>query len=409
LAALADYALVTGAAAATTAVATPLVLRVAISHGWLVEPDAHRLHARPTPALGGIAMWAGLCVGLLVAWSRPGFDQVFSTPTEVIGIFVAATVIFAVGLLDDLRPVSAPAKLAGVVLAGSVLTFAGVSIIVFRVPFFDLLLLSPDWSALLTVVWVVAVANAVNLIDGLDGLAAGTVGIAAATLFLYTLRLTDAGVLLDENPAAIVAVIAVGLCVGFLPHNFHPAKIFMGDSGALLLGLLLAASTIMVGGRTSDPFSGQAFFFFAPVTIPVVILAVPLLDTILAFSRRTLRRRSFAEADREHLHHRLMQLGHGHRRTVVIMWGWTLLLSAFVLIPTYTGTGDAFVPLGLIALALLLYSIFHSRIPTFFPRRRRQDAGPDDLTGKEEPDPIIEITEDPPIDVSTTQTDLDER
>ncbi|MCH7788991.1 MAG: undecaprenyl/decaprenyl-phosphate alpha-N-acetylglucosaminyl 1-phosphate transferase [Acidobacteria bacterium] len=407
MAALVDYALVTGAAGATTAVATPIVWRVAVKHGWVVEPDGHRLHAKPTPALGGIAMWLGLCAGLLVAWSRQGFDEVFSTPTELIGVFAAATVIFAVGLLDDVRPVSAPAKLAGVVLAGSVLTYAGVSIIVFRVPFFDLLLLSADWSALLTVVWVVAITNAVNLIDGLDGLAAGTVAIAAATLFLYTLRLTDAGVLLEENPAAVVSVIAVGLCVGFLPHNFHPAKIFMGDSGALLLGLLMAASTIMVGGRTAAPFSGQAFFFFAPVTIPLLILAVPLLDTILAFSRRTLRRRSFAQADREHLHHRLMQLGHGHRRTVVIMWSWTLLLSAFVLIPTYTGTGDAFVPIGIAALALLLYSIFHSRLPALVGVRGRHN---DEQTTPAEVDDsgaLIDNDKTQSTGTSTTQSDLD--
>ncbi len=370
---LVDYAVVTAAAATTTLVTTPVVRRVSIRRGLVVEPDGHRLHPEPTPALGGIAMWLGLLVGVAVAWSLPGFEELFATPTEIIGILVATTTIFAVGLLDDLRPVSAPAKLAGVVLAGSVLSFAGVSILVFRVPFFDLLLLSPDWSSLLTVVWVVAITNAVNLIDGLDGLAAGTVGIAAATLFLYTLQLTDAGVLLADNPAGVTAVIALGICLGFLPHNFHPARIFMGDSGALQLGLLMAAATIMVGGRSAAPFSGQAFFFFAPVTIPLLILAVPLLDTVLAFFRRTLRRRSFAEADREHLHHRLMHLGHGHRRAVVIMWAWTLLLSGFVLYPTYTGSGDAFVPLGIAALALLLYSVFHSRLPGLV-RIRRADA-----------------------------------
>lgn len=238
----------------------------------------------------------------------------------------------------------------------------GVSILVFRVPFFDLLFLSADWSALVTVLWVVGMANAVNLIDGLDGLAAGIIAIGAGTFLLYALRLGDEGVLDPANPGALWAVIALGVCIGFLPHNVHPARIFMGDGGALLLGLLMAASTMSVGGRSTGEFSGQTFFFFAPIFIPLVILGVPVLDTAFAIVRRAARRKGLSAPDKEHLHHRLMRLGHGHRRSVLILWGWTALLSAFVLYPTYTGEGDAIVPIGIAALALGLFTLLHPRL-----------------------------------------------
>ena len=164
-----------------------------------------------------------------------------------------------------------------------------------------------------------------------------------------------------------MAIIAVGVCLGFLPHNAHPARIFMGDAGALFLGLLLAASTILVGGRTADQFSGQTFFFFAPLVIPFVILGVPMLDIALAVVRRAARRTSIAMPDKEHLHHRLMRLGHGQRRAVFILWAWTAVLAGFVLAPTYTNEGNALVPFGIAALALVLYAIFH---PTAREARR---------------------------------------
>ena len=301
----------------------------------------------------------GLLAALLTAWQMSEFDAVFASGTELLGVAFAAVWIFGVGVYDDLRDISAPAKIAGMVVAASILSFAGVSLLFFRVPFFELVTLSSDWSALLTVIWVVGMANAVNLIDGLDGLAAGIVAIASATFFLYALRLGDAEIIFTGNPGALIAIITLGLVVGFLPHNVHPAKIFMGDGGALLLGLLMAASTMSVGGRTSAGFYGQSYFFFAPIFIPLVILAVPFVDVLFAIIRRTVSGQGVASADLGHLHHRLVRLGHGHRRSVVIMWLWTALLSGFVLYPTYTGEGDAIVPLGIGALGLLLFTVFH--------------------------------------------------
>ena len=200
--------------------------------------------------------------------------------------------------------------------------------------------MSADWSYLISVIWVVGMANAINIIDGLDGLAAGIVGIAAAAFFLYSMQLADAGLLQDGNAGPLVAIIVLAICVGFLPFNVHPARIFMGDCGALLLGLLMAASTMVIGGRTDQPFSGQSFFFYAPLLIPLLVLAVPIFDTLFAIVRRARKRTGLATADKDHLHHRLMRLGHGHWRSVLILWAWTALLSGFVLYPTITGRGN---------------------------------------------------------------------
>jgi UDP-GlcNAc:undecaprenyl-phosphate GlcNAc-1-phosphate transferase len=199
----------------------------------------------------------------------------------------------------------------------------------------------------------------VNLIDGLDGLSAGIVAIAGGALFLFADRLFKAGYLGGDNIAPLVAIIAVGVCVGFLPFNWHPAKIIMGDAGALFLGVLLAVPTITIGGRTDFAFSGNTYFFFAPLAIPVVILGVPILDVAFSFIRRLVKRQHWHQADAGHLHHRLMRLGHGQKRTVVMLWAWTALLSAVALVPTYTKEGNAIVPFVAAGLARLLFAVFH--------------------------------------------------
>ncbi|MEM9202285.1 MAG: MraY family glycosyltransferase [Actinomycetota bacterium] len=359
---LSAYLIVGGTAALVTFLLIPLVIRISPRIRAVVEPDERRVHTRPTPTAGGAAMIVGVFAAVVVAFLHPEFEDVMAARTEMLGVVVAASVIWSVGFVDDVREISPPAKMAGMVLSGSLLSLTGVSILVFRVPFFDVLFLSTDWSFFITVFWVIVMANIVNVIDGLDGLAGGIVAIASGTFLLYALQLGDEAVLDPSNPGALWASITFGVCVGFLPHNVHPARIFMGDGGALLLGLLMAASTMSVGGRATAEFSGQSFFFFAPIFIPLVILGVPVIDTIWAVIRRTARGKSFASADKGHLHHRLMNLGHGHRRAVFILWGWTALLSAFVLYPTYTGEGDAIVPIGILALALALFTLLHPRV-----------------------------------------------
>jgi UDP-GlcNAc:undecaprenyl-phosphate/decaprenyl-phosphate GlcNAc-1-phosphate transferase len=175
-------------------------------------------------------------------------------------------------------------------------------------------------------------------------------------------------------PLAVVAT--CGVCVGFLPHNFSPAKVFMGDAGAMLLGLLMAAATISVGGRTADQFSGQTYFFFAPLFIPFFILGVPIVDTGFAIVRRAARRASVSEADKEHLHHRLMQMGHGPRRSVLILWAWTAVLCGVVLVPTFTNKGNALVPFLVAGLGVLLFTFFHPGVRQPPPARLFDQEAP---------------------------------
>ncbi len=361
---LGQFAPVIVVAALVTFATTPFFHRLSFRVGAVQRPDERRVHTQPTALLGGAAILLGFLAGMVVAWRRSDFAAVFDASTIPLGVALGAVAMFSVGQLDDLREVSPPAKLAGTVLSGSVLSIAGVSILFFRIPFAGLLSLSPDMSALLTVLWVVGMTTAINYVDGLDGLAAGIVAIAAAALLLYCERLADIGAVGPDNIGPIIAAAVLGACLGFLPHNFHPARIFMGDAGALLLGLLMAAATIAVGGNTDAQFSGQTFFFFAPLFIPLVILGVPIFDTAFSILRRARRGSRVTVADKDHLHHRLMRLGHGQRRSVVILWTWTVLLSAIVLYPTYSRRGDLYVPFAVVAAALVLFTMFGPGIRT---------------------------------------------
>jgi len=368
----ADYLLIGAVAALTTFAATPVVGAIARRRGWLYEPNARTVHTKPMPAIGGVAMFAGFVVALGVARLLDRFDPLFARNSEPQGVLVAAAIIIAVGLIDDVRGLSAPAKVTGTVLAGLTLVWSGVYMYYFRIPFLDVYFLSDDWIPLITVLWLLGLTQAINLIDGLDGLAAGIVAIAAGAFFLYSQRLADLDLLRQPNFGPMVAILAVGLCVGFLPHNFNPARIIMGDCGALLLGLLMAVSTSVVGGRadpTDQAFVGQTFFFLAPLVLPLFILGVPLLDLLFAIIRRATRRRAIDGADKEHLHHRLMNLGHGHRRSVLILWTWTALLSGFVLYPILSGDNPTYLPFGIAAIGVFLYTVLHPSV-----RRRRANG-----------------------------------
>ncbi len=371
---LGDYLLIGGVAATVTFAATPVVHAIALARDWVYEPNERSVHTKPIPDVGGLAMLVGLLAALLVAVVLGRFDAIFEDNSEPIGIVIAALVVFVTGMLDDIRDMAPPVKVTGIVLAGIVLSWFGATMFYFRVPFYDVLILSSDWTPLVTVLWLLGMTTAINLIDGLDGLAAGIVGIAAFAFFLYANKLNTLGLLSDgdRNAGPLIAVITAGMCVGFLPHNFNPARIFMGDSGAFLLGLLLAVSTSLVGGR-ADPntqdFVGQTFFFFAPLVIPLLVLGVPMLDTLFAIVRRASKRQALDVADKGHLHHRLMNLGHGHRRSVLILWTWTALLSGFVLYPVLTDKNPTYLPFGVGALAIVLFTVLHPSV-----RRKRSEA-----------------------------------
>ncbi|MFM7891710.1 MAG: glycosyltransferase family 4 protein, partial [Actinomycetota bacterium] len=362
---LASYLIIGLIAAAATAGSLPLIIRLAKRQGWMATPDERRMHPVPTPDVGGIAMFVGILAAVVGASLLGDFNQLFEDSTEIIGVLVACAIIFVVGIIDDIRDISPPAKVTGIVVAAVALVWFGVTMFQFRLPFLDVFVLSDDWVPLITVLWLLGMTQAINLIDGLDGLAAGIVAIGAGAFFIYSRELTEGNLLPQPNVGPLVAVIAVGVCIGFLPFNFNPARVFMGDSGALLLGLLMAVATSVVGGR-ADPdtqsANGQTYFFLAPIFISLLVLAVPIVDVIFAIVRRTASGRSFTQADMGHLHHRLIQLGHGPRRAVVILWGWAALLSTVVLFSALYSTGSALVVLVIVGSALSVFTVLHPRI-----------------------------------------------
>src|SRR4051794_3537231 len=301
--------------------------------GAIAMPGPRSVHTKPTPSLGGAAMFAGFLVAMAVASQLGQFHEIFADDTEPLGLMLAAAIMFVVGAIDDLRDVSPPAKIAGQVLSGSVLSLLGVTMLYFRLPFasYDYIVLSADLAPLVTVLTVVILANAINLIDGLDGLACGIVLIASAAIFLYADRLFKAGLLEGSNMAPLVAAVTVGICLGFLPHNFNPARIFMGDAGSMLIGLLLAAPTIAITGQVVpvavSSGSTQLVPAFFPIVLPLAVLALPFLDLVSAVIRRTASGQAPWHPDKSHLHHRLLRLGHSHARAVLIMYAWTAILA----------------------------------------------------------------------------------
>jgi UDP-GlcNAc:undecaprenyl-phosphate GlcNAc-1-phosphate transferase len=358
---LGAYIIVGIVATAVTTLTTPVVRAIARQRHWLAMPNERTVHSVPTPNIGGVAMYIGVIVSLVVAWQMDQFSFVFDDNSEPLGVFIAATLILVVGTWDDLKNLSAPARVVGIIATALVMVYFGITMFYFRVPFLDVFQLGNDWIPMFTVLWLLVMTQSVNLIDGLDGLAAGIVAIASFSFFIYSFYLSNEGKLVEPNIGPLIAIITVGVCVGFLPFNFNRASIFMGDGGSYLLGLLMAISTTVVGGRTdpSQSASSQTYFFLAPLFIPLIILGVPIFDVVFAILRRVRKRQGFATADKGHLHHRLINLGHGPRRAVAILWLWTALLSGFVLYPVFYPSASTLAPFGLIALVLFLYTVLH--------------------------------------------------
>ena len=372
------YGLVLVIAAGATAALTVPAKRIAVRVGYISHPGDRSVHKRPIPYGGGAAMFLGFLVAVLSASAIPPLRSIFEDSPEMMGVVLAAGAMFAVGLIDDVRDMSAPAKMAGQVLAASILYFSGVTMYELKIPLAGFFVLTPGIQPLITAIWVIALTNAVNLIDGLDGLAAGVVAIGSGALAIYGIRLMGLGIILGDNIGPLVATIACGICLGFLPFNFNPARIFMGDAGAHFLGLLMAASTMVIGGRVATPISGETYFFFAPLFIPIFILGVPLVDMAFAFVRRTAKGRGFDTPDKEHIHHRLLRLGHGPRRSVIILWAWTAILSSFLLFPLFVHQVNAFIPIGAAALGVGLYTFFHPGL--------RRGNGEEEDDGSQDPD-----------------------
>lgn len=353
------YLLIGLIAAVATFVATPLVKWFSIKIGAIDQPSDRKVHANPTPTLGGMAIFAGILIAGAAASTMPEFEEFFTQSSAPLGIALAGLVIFILGVVDDFHPLPAPVKLAGQVFAAGILFLAGVKFQFLLLPG-TYLSIGDDVSVIVTVAWLVAMMNAINLVDGLDGLAAGIVAIAAASFFIYTFRLSEA-IALPDYIAPLIAIILVGATLGFLRYNFHPAKIFMGDSGSMLLGLILGATTISGVGTSPPRFGGansEAFLAYFPLMLPMLVIAIPILDALLAVVRRARRRRSLFHADKEHLHHRLMELGHGHRQAVIVMYIWSALAAGAGLAFTFVDRTEVIFVLPIAVAAIVLYTLF---------------------------------------------------
>jgi UDP-GlcNAc:undecaprenyl-phosphate GlcNAc-1-phosphate transferase len=321
-----SYLAVFAVAVAVTAVTTPLVTRFVTRVGAIYQPNDRTVHRVPRPTMGGIAMYLGLVAGLIVSQFLPFFDGVLQTSSTAVATLITCTLMLGLGIVDDARGVTALTKFVAQVFIAGVLVLFGVYFHYFWFPGLHTFVLSGDLGAIVTIIWVVGVANAVNLVDGLDGLAAGMVAIAAGAFLIYLAR--SGGPFGSASDAALVAAITCGVCIGFLPWNFHPAKIFMGDAGSMLLGMLLAITTIQgVGNNFTQPSRQDIVQLAGAIAVPVLVLLIPFLDVLLAVIRRTRQGVGIGHADKEHLHHHLIDIGHGHRQAVLLMYLWSALVS----------------------------------------------------------------------------------
>ncbi|QPL04862.1 MULTISPECIES: MraY family glycosyltransferase [Actinomyces] len=320
------YLLVMLIAAAVTYIAVPVVRHVALVSNALTPVRARDVHSVPIPRLGGVAMFVGFATAITVASRVPYLEA--SIDDSGWAVVIGAGIVCLLGVVDDLWDLDWMTKLAGQVLAAGVMAWQGVQLITF--PIGGLTIGSSRLSLVSTVLVVVVAMNAVNFVDGLDGLAAGIIGIGAVAFFAYVYVLTRATSPQSYTSLAATVVAAlIGVCLGFLPHNFHPATIFMGDSGSMQLGLLSAAGTIIVTGQV-DPatFEGTtAVPVFLPVLLPLAVLLLPLTDMVMAVVRRTRAGHSPFHPDRMHMHHRLLAAGHSHRRAVLVMYVWAAAFS----------------------------------------------------------------------------------
>src|SRR5437016_8055518 len=330
-----EYALVLLVTAAVTYLLTPLVRRVAIATRAIHEPRARDTHTKATPLLGGLAMYGGLVAGLLLA-SRLSFVQdPFRTagPRSLAGLLLAGGLVVIIGFADDRWGLSAISKLAGQVAAAGILVWSGQALPWLPLPNGGVFSLEPNLSVTLTILLVVVTINAINFIDGLDGLAAGIVAVAALSFLAYSYTLIRTIGNTSQSLPAVASALLAGMCIGFLPHNFYPARIFMGDIGAMLLGLLLAYGPIS-STDSLDPSilknTLNRFPTILPILLPAAIFIIPYADLLLAVARRTRAGLSPFAPDKKHLHHRLLNIGHSHRKSVLIMYLWAALFAVTV-------------------------------------------------------------------------------
>ena len=345
-----EFLLTIAFAAALCYLITPFVKTLAMKAGAFINLRSRDTHTFVTPRWGGIGMWISMSVTFLVVSHLPLVSKSFGR--EATGIFLAGTFIMILGALDDLYDLDSITKFAGQAVAGGILLLHGVQIL--WLPINGIYILPPSIGQLLTILFVMVVINAINFVDGLDGLATGIVAICAMAFFGFSYLLAVVNGLNRAGAPSLITAIIIGVCIGFLPHNYHPARIFMGDSGAMFLGLLLSAAAITLTGQIDlNAITNQSSNkVLLPLLLPFSVLAIPLIDLSMAIVRRLRAGRSPFAADKEHLHHKLLSMGNSHRRTSAILYSWTAMFAFPTAIAAFAPIWVALV----VGLAIFIFS-----------------------------------------------------
>ncbi|ATE57042.1 MULTISPECIES: glycosyltransferase family 4 protein [Actinosynnema] len=374
-----EYLLVALTAAVVTFLLVGLVRALAFRIGAVAHPRTRDVHVKPMPRMGGLAMYGGVLGGMMLAHQLPVLRSAFDFSYDPYAVVLGGGIIVLVGVVDDRFELDSLTKLAGQVTAAGVLVLYGLQWFVFWVPWGDdgsgtgsLLVLDQNQGALLSVLLAVTMINAMNFVDGLDGLAAGIGLIAAAATCAFSIG----GVLANNEgdvgayPPALIAACLAGACLGFLPHNFNPARIFMGDSGSMLIGLMLAAATTSASGKLNYESlnASDVLGLMSPLLVVAAVLFVPLLDLLMAIVRRTRKGQSPFSADKMHLHHRLLQIGHSQRRAVLLIYLWAGLLAFGAVSLTVFDTGVV----AWCFLIGLLLAFFISAVPRLRESRKNR-------------------------------------
>ncbi len=332
------YILLLLTALAVTLVLTPVVRRLALSFHILTPLRARDIHAHPIPRLGGLAMTGGILAALLLGYAIPFLRPIYESSPALWSVAAGAVAISILGVIDDIWELDWFTKLSGQILISGGMAIGGVQLI--NIPLFGVTVGSARLSVLVSTLFLVAIINGVNFVDGLDGLAAGVIAIGSMSFFAYSYVLTRLmGATSYATAAAVVTVALAGACIGFLWFNFHPASIFMGDSGSMVLGLMLGSATLIVTGQVNPALLHEQSFVtsWVPILLPLAVLVIPIADLAITPALRMLHGKSPMTADRTHLHDRLLLHGHSHRGVVLILYAWTTLACvvavSFILLP----------------------------------------------------------------------------
>lgn len=368
-----ELALVILVAAALTYLTTGIVRYSMVRSGRMGEIRERDVHTQPKPRLGGVAMFTGFLGAVFLADQLPALTRGFQPITpEMSAVIWAGVVIVTVGIIDDLYELDAITKLFGQILGSVVMSILGLTWSLLYVPFGSgtTVILDQVASTIVTVMFTVTLINAINFVDGLDGLAAGLGMIAGLSILVFSMTvLHDQGGMVSAYPPAIIAAALVGMCAGFLPHNFEPARIFMGDSGSMLIGLLLAAASTSASGKIDMSLYGtvDVIALMSPIIVVAAAVFVPMLDLVMAVVRRVRKGQSPFSADKMHLHHRLLSLGHTHRRVVLVLYLWVSVVA-------FGAVSFSVVP-PIVAVIGIVIAMFVAFLATRGPVRRANELG----------------------------------